>query len=544
MSVCKSNNAPRRAASERACPANVTSQNGFKPLCDMLRRYSLPLDHSSCETDDDVINMLVEASGCPGSIIDYRTVIHHFVRYLRSNRLSLLSITHHDIEEFLAHRCTKACAPSRTPVSGTKGSIIARLCLFLQYQGVVDPHGWSKSDPDLCEQFLASLISEGVGTSRACVQAKAALHFIVWSRLRGIAPSSINDGVVDEFARHDCWCGLHLSSGHLDRQAETRRRVAVRRFLRFRAGESAVFHDGVFYQGRERVSLWPSALRYKVWLSEHRGLKPRTIYFYVLDVMSWLPSLGEDAALYSAASIRSLALSEFSKRSIAMQGRFVRSMRSYLQFRAYEGDCSISLVHAIISRPTYRLSSIPRRLDLASVRRVIDSCDVTSPRGVRDRAILILLSELGLRATEVWRLRTTDFNWREARLNILGKGGRGAVVPLTQGAGDAVLDYLERVRPATESDVLFLRLSRPHVPLANAAEISGIAKKALGRCGFQGGAHVFRHTLATELLRSGRALEDVATILRHRSTETTMIYAKVNETMLKRLADPWMGEAR
>jgi integrase len=341
---------------------------------------------------------------------------------------------------------------------------------------------------------------------------------------------------------HDCRCGLHMKSGRAGGQARGRRRMAVKRFLRFLEDQNPIFHDGVFITDRRRLQLSPSALRYQTWLRDRKGLQPRTVYWYVIDLMRWLPKLGEDARTYTAERLRALAISECTHSSPAMQSRFINSVRNYIKFRASEGDCSLSLADALISRPSYRLSTVPRRLDAGMVNDVIQSCDLNSACGVRERAILLLLAQLGLRAAEVWRLRVKDFDWSEAKIRIEGKGGRAAIVPLPQDVGDAVLDYLERARPLSGSDVLFLRSRLPSTPLARPAEISNIARHALARCGQKGGAHAFRHTLATELLRDGRSLEEIATVLRHRSVSSTMIYAKVNEPMLRRLAEPWMGE--
>lgn len=513
----------------------------FDEINRVFTALSQPVALKDLKSGQELAQILVDITGFPGAFLGYRGAINHLLRYLDSRNSQIDLMDASVLEEFWKHSCNSGCHPSR---SLSPSSIIAtaRLYLLLQLQDILPSHGWHSSDSSLCIDFLNLLLSEGIYPDRAKLQARTALHFIIWLRLKGVSRCEINDHVVNEFAAHSCCCGIHMKSGTPGAQAASRRQFGVYRFLRFLNGNNPVFENGVFIQRRRRSQPSPTVLRYRAWLTDQKGLRPRTVYFYALDVMSWLPGLGEDASTYSATALRDLAATEFARRGPAMQTRFIRSVRSYLQFRAAEGHCSPSLTDALISRPTYRLSKLPCRLEIGAVRQVIDSCDLSTSRGVRDRAILTLLAELGLRATEVWRIRLCDFDWVEAKLCIEGKGGRGAVVPLTQGAGDAVLDYLEKARPASPSDVLFVRMSRPHVPLANAAEISNIARFALSRCGLKGAAHVFRHTLATELLRDGRSLEDVATVLRHRSVGTTMIYAKVNEPMLKRLAEPWMGD--
>lgn len=534
----------QRPRDRQRCSAKSFStriHEAYEDLQVMVRSYTQDDDFSNVQSVRDVVDVFVRATGRPGALLDYRGTVSHFFRFLELRRIKIHDMSWSSLEQFWQHACTRSCWPAHR-VRSSQIVATSRIYLYLQYQGILDSHGWDTDDPDICADFLRSLLKEGLHPDRAQQHARTALHFIVWLRLRGIPRSCITTRVVDEFAMHSCRCGLHVKSAKPGVQVLGRRRVAADRFSRFLVGENPVFRDGVVFQRRRRSEPTPMLLRYRAWLIDQKGLKPRTVYFYLLDVMNWLPELGEDAASYSAKSIRDLALSQFAKRRANMQSRFVRSIRSYLLFRASEGHCNPALANALVSRRSYRLSTVPRRLNVDDVRRVIDSCDLSTIRGIRDRAILTLLAELGLRATEVWRLRLGSFNWVEAKVSIEGKGGRGAVVPLTQRAGDAVLDYLEKARPSSTLDALFLRMRCPHTQPANAAEISSIASAALSRCGLDGASHVFRHTLATELLRDGRSLEDVATVLRHKSVATTMIYAKVNEPMLKRLAEPWMGD--
>ncbi|MGC5799007.1 tyrosine-type recombinase/integrase [Sphingomonas sp. NFX23] len=531
-----------RNAGERDSKQLFSSRDAFAKMCQLVESYRQYIDFTNVRKAADVIKILVLAGGCPGAYPEYLGVINHFLRYLRSKRIALQSVCVDDIRGFWEHKCTTTCYPSYAVRGRPKFIAVSRFILFLQYQGVMLTTSCDTNDAQICIKFRDTIERLGVGTERANTQARQSLHFLIWLRLHCISPGAINNQVLDDFSVHDCRCGLHMRSGRTDGRAKAQRRIAVQRFLRFLANQNPVFLDDVFIRDKKPLKLTPSALRYQAWLVDHRGLQPRTVYWYVIDLMRWLPQLGEDASAYSAEGLRTLAMSVFGHSSPAMQSRFIKSIKSYVRFRAFEGHCSLSLMDALISRPSYRLSTVPRRLDITTVNRVIDSCDLNTSRGVRERAILILLAQLGLRAVEVWRLRLEDFEWSQARLRIKGKGGRGAFVPLTQDAGDAVLDYLDRARPLSDSNALFLRSRRPYTSLGRAGEISSIACFALARCGHKGGAHVFRHSLATELLRDGRSLEDIATVLRHRSVSSTMIYAKVDEPMLRRLAEPWMGE--
>ena len=221
-------------------------------------------------------------------------------------------------------------------------------------------------------------------------------------------------------------------------------------------------------------------------------------------------------------------------------------MRSYLRFRASRGECAPALADCLISRPTYSLGTVPRSLPFETLRGVIAACDLAKPAGIRDRALLTLLLETGMRAAEVARLRLQDIDWERALVTVRGKSGQASIMPLTQDSGDAILDWLERARPSTDDDALFVRLRAPHVGYHHNGAVTAIVCRALEHAGHKrvGGAHLFRHGLARKLLKEGAGLPSIAGVLRHQSLDTTMIYAKVDENGLKSVTRPWPGDAR
>ncbi len=217
------------------------------------------------------------------------------------------------------------------------------------------------------------------------------------------------------------------------------------------------------------------------------------------------------------------------------------ALRGYLRFLAVRGLCRPGLDRAIPTVPQWRLSALPRYLSTPDVERVIASCDLTKSHGIRDKAILLLLARLGLRAGDIWRMRLHDIAWDEGALRVRGKGRREICLPLPQDAGDALLDYLDRARPTVPRDEIFLRSSAPYRPFAGSCAISDIVHLALARAGITNapfrGAGLLRHSAATSM--AGASLEAIGTILRHRSADTTVHYAKVDITMLRHLAQPW-----
>ena len=174
---------------------------------------------------------------------------------------------------------------------------------------------------------------------------------------------------------------------------------------------------------------------------------------------------------------------------------------------------------------------------------MITACNVDTPQGIRDRAIILLLSRLGLRAGEVSHMLIKDIDWLEGTLRVVGKGRRESVLPLPQEVGEALLAYLNEVRPQVAIDEIFLCLNAPYRPFACPNSISNIVGRALKLAGITNppsyGAHLLRHTAATRWLRQGASLETVSSLLRHRSLDMTNYYAKVDLAQLIQIAQPW-----
>ena len=177
------------------------------------------------------------------------------------------------------------------------------------------------------------------------------------------------------------------------------------------------------------------------------------------------------------------------------------------------------------------------------MERVIASCDPKSPVGLRDRAILLLLARLGLRAGDVVGLRLCDLDWRGAWIHVCGKSRSHTRLPLTQEIGQALVAYLQDGRPRSKDDAVFIRCRAPYRALGSHCAVSAIVDRALRRAAVtrpsRGAAHLLRHSVATSMLRHGASLQDIAVLLRHRSIETTQIYAKVDVTSLRKIAQPW-----
>ena len=280
------------------------------------------------------------------------------------------------------------------------------------------------------------------------------------------------------------------------------------------------------------------------WLAQHRGVSERTVSQYRRHIAELLVELGSDPCCYDGVVIRSTILRHLETKPRSHVQHIVSSLRMYLRYLELAGLCTSGLVHAVPTIPTQSLSMLPRYVSEDDIERIIESCDVTTSNGLRDKAILLLLARLGLRGGDIANLRLKDIDWREASVRVVGKSKRQTSLPLPQEVGDALKDYILHARPRVNEEKVFLRNSAPrHLPISGSGVVSSIASRACERAGIkrQGlpAAHLFRHSLATHLVRSGTPLEVVGSLLRHQSPKTTAIYAKVDVPMLCEVVQPW-----
>jgi site-specific recombinase XerD len=313
----------------------------------------------------------------------------------------------------------------------------------------------------------------------------------------------------------------------------------VRRFVRYLRAEGLIA-TATLTSSLDTSA--PLAEEFVRWLLEHRAIGPITVRHYreeLAKLPRWLTDAETD--LLTAARIRVLVLKRAKQQSGAMNRIMIGRLRMYLRFLAVTGRCTAGLEGAIPSMPCWSLSSLPRYLPAEQVERLIRSCDTRTLLGTRDRAVLLLLARLGLRAGDIADLPLQDIDWRAGRLKVCGKGHREVWLPLPQDAGDAILKYLKK-RPAVAIDQVFLCVQAPVRPI-NSGVVASIVDHALSSAGIENppsrGATLLRHSAATSMLRGGATLDAVSAMLRHRSLDMTVHYAKVDLPMLERIAQPW-----
>ena len=325
-------------------------------------------------------------------------------------------------------------------------------------------------------------------------------------------------------------------------------RATLRRLLALLRG------IGVVPAGKLSLSPNPSQQLtedYRHFLQAERALSPATIDGRVRFIEKFLSEVFGARTLklskLGPTDVTAFVQRHARRHSSSYARKLVTAMRSFLRYLRYQGLVEVDLDKAVPRVAWWSLSDLPKHLPASAVERVLDSCDLETPTGRRDYAILLLLARLGLRAGEVIRLKLEDIDWDNALITICGKGGHRTQLPLPMDVGQAIVSYLYRDRPHSSSRSLFIRAYAPLTGLSRANTIAKIVQGALERAGVESarkGAHLLRHSLATSMLRNGASLGEIGEVLRHKSPDSTAIYAKVELDALKPLALRWPGGVR
>ena len=381
--------------------------------------------------------------------------------------------------------------------------------------------------------------------------------------------------VADGLLRHGTWRSFNVVGGLLSWIARRRATLAdldedlVERYLRHRAGKQTIQPGD-----RSALKRWLSVLReegaiapavlppptahnrifneFEAYLRTERGLAPKSIVRHLPVIRRFLhevcPAGEGDLGKISQEEVIRYIERHAQDWSPITGKAMCWSLRALLRYLHHQGLNPCALADCVPSMRRRKFASLPTFLPAAQVQRALDGCDLATPMGRRDYAILMMLAKLGLRASEVATLTLDDIDWRTGEMLVRAKGRQRARMPIPPDVGAAVVAYLRNGRPKSSCRQLFIRILAPHVGFASGCAITMIAKTALDRAGITGcahrGAHIFRHSLATELLRSGATLTEIGQLLRHESHDTTRIYAKVDIEALRTLSLPWPGRAQ
>ena len=296
-------------------------------------------------------------------------------------------------------------------------------------------------------------------------------------------------------------------------------------------------------EGDTLVTAFDSPLQHVAGLMP--GTRSQYLRYAKLFVKAVVGTVSLDIAKVTPQAITDFVRARAAKLKPSACAAPATGLRVFLRFLVTCRGPPAGVIGAVPTIRQWKLASLPKHLSVDEVDRTLATCDEESPAGKRDRAILLLLLRLALRAGEVARLRLSDVDWGEGEIRIhSAKSARERKLPLPSDVGQALAEYLRNSRPTSAQPYVFLRTRAPFSPITGCSTVSCIAKRHLKLAGIsiRGlSAHAFRHTAATRMVRRGASFKQVADVLGHRLLETTNIYAKLDEDRLHRVALLWPG---
>jgi integrase/recombinase XerD len=382
--------------------------------------------------------------------------------------------------------------------------------------------------------FESQLVEKGYVPASVRQKIGLATAFVAWIRRHDVSLDTLSDECAGRFLR-----------GY--RRAGARRGDAgtVLQFLGYLHSLGCI---PPAVTAVESTAIDHLVLEFGGFLRRERGLSTATLNGYLPIVRAFLDCQFHGKAVcfdkLRPTDIHRFVVRQAQTISLSRAKLVITALRSFLRFLQQRGFLRIDLSAAVPGVAGWRLTHLPKALKIEQVEQLLGSCDRRTPAGRRDYAILMLLARLGLRGGEVSALTLDDIDWEHGEIAIRGKGQRLARLPLPADVGTAIADYLRRDRPACSTRRVFIRIHAPRRGFVSLSVICCIVRRALKRAGLDPafkGAHLLRHSLATDLLRRGASLVEIGQVLRHSQPNTTQIYAKVDIAALRAIALSWPG---
>jgi len=290
--------------------------------------------------------------------------------------------------------------------------------------------------------------------------------------------------------------------------------------------------------------------RFDEYMRSAQGLSAETRSGHVRIVRRLLLKRFADQPLVPSAllpaDVRRFVAAQLKRRGSASNASAIAAaLRTYLRYRTMCGDQVHALAGVIASPAHWSLASLPQSLSREEASRLLRSFTAQVPSFRRGYAMVRCALDMGLRASEIAKLALADIDWRAGTVTLRStKSRREDVLPLPVVTGRAIAAYLRSERPPSTNPAVFVRLLAPRdVPISSGA-VRRVVRNAYRRIGvMHTRTHALRHTFACQLLEGGSSIKEIADVLRHRSLNTTLIYAKLDQRKLRGVALPWPGSA-
>ena len=287
---------------------------------------------------------------------------------------------------------------------------------------------------------------------------------------------------------------------------------------------------------------------YEQYLRKQRGLSEATIIRNRPIVDRFLNfRFGEQIGNLSAITSADIAafLQHVTKGKRPFRDKSLSThLRSFFRYLFKVGKTPVNLAWSVPRVRQQYGARLPRHLSPEQVESLLGAIHSGSSCDRRNYAMVLMMARLGLRAPEVIAMQIDDIDWRTGEIIVRGKGNLHDRVPLPQDVGEALADYISRDRGAVASRALFVTSRAPYRPLKDGQILNNLLRAAFASTGLKPpapyvGSHILRHSLAVNLVRRGASLEEIGDMLRHRSRQSTMIYARLDINGLRSIAQPW-----
>jgi len=383
--------------------------------------------------------------------------------------------------------------------------------------------------------FISSLSSQGFTPGSLRSKTQIMRNFNLWIGKRQIKVCELNEGVIDSFFKQ------YPRPGYV-RRGDFSTLCTLLDWLREINEVKALLPQ------TDNSELHRIECNFSRHLEQERGLSKATLHNYLPVIHCFLTERfgSDDVALseIDASDVTRFVLRYAHTMSCRRAQLMTTALRRFFRFLYFRGDIASDLALSVPTVADWKMSELPKSLEPEEVEHLLQNCNRCTSIGQRDYAVLILLARLGLRAGEIVAMKLDDIDWEAGLITIRGKGGRHDQLPIPHDVGEALATYLRHGRPLCNTRHVFVRARAPHIEFSSSVAIANIVRRALRRAGLdpiRKGAHLLRHSLATHMLRQGGSLAEVGEILRHRDSNTTAIYAKVDLTALRMLAPQWPG---
>lgn len=381
--------------------------------------------------------------------------------------------------------------------------------------------------------LVAWLRDQGYAPGTAASVSCTAARLSDWMAWQGLGAQELDDAILTRFVASQV-------RGRRRHPSSARRIVTVRKFLLATGLITAPVRATPALSPSEQLLLeWTQYMLTRRGVSQGWATEARR---WIAGFVAELPVDPEGRLRWDgvdAAAVNRYVTGQGTGYSLSSRRHLVSSMRGLLDWAFLTGRLERA-ISASVLRPAPAVPGLPRTLSAGQVQALIAAADTSTPAGRRDRAIVVLISRLALRAGEVAALVLDDLNWQAGTLVAHGKGGRVLTLPIPADVGQALVDYLRDGRPPGAADrAVFTRLRPPLVGLSSKG-ISGVVAHLAVEAGLGTvHAHVLRHTAATAVLAAGGSLIEARELLGHARTDTTMVYARTDLGELRELVPAW-----